>query len=224
MPAFASEVDHVGDRFFIHTNLDAPDYRLMTAADATPDAAHWSEIVPEAPGRHLPAASTKPSKRSWPPTLRMRRGMTIRLFSLPEGREIPLPRPAEVGVASSYFEDSNSANLDASSKVLRFHFSGPLDLPSVYDFDTADGTFLTPAQARRRKPLVRSEWLCARSPQRRRSRRRACPGHARLSQGAAPARRQSGPAESRSYGAMAASFRPTFTAHAFSLVDRGCLR
>ena len=47
------EADHAGDSFFIRTNLDAPDYRLMRAAEATPDAAHWSEIVPEMPGRHL---------------------------------------------------------------------------------------------------------------------------------------------------------------------------
>jgi oligopeptidase B len=47
------DVDHVGDAFFIRTNLDAPDFRLMSAPQATPAALHWREIVPEEPGRHL---------------------------------------------------------------------------------------------------------------------------------------------------------------------------
>ena len=37
------EVDHVGDKFFIRTNLDAPDFRLMSAPQATPTASHWRE-------------------------------------------------------------------------------------------------------------------------------------------------------------------------------------
>src|SRR5215469_10533504 len=44
------EVDHVGDAFFIRTNLDAPDFRLMSAPQATPAALQWREIVPEEPG------------------------------------------------------------------------------------------------------------------------------------------------------------------------------
>src|SRR6516165_8692184 len=47
------DVDHVGDEFFIRTNLDAPDFRLMSAPQATPTALHWREIVSEKPGRHL---------------------------------------------------------------------------------------------------------------------------------------------------------------------------
>jgi oligopeptidase B len=47
------EVDHVGDEFFIRTNLDAPDFRLMSAPHATPAALNWKEIVPELPGHHL---------------------------------------------------------------------------------------------------------------------------------------------------------------------------
>jgi oligopeptidase B len=210
------EVDHVGDRFFIHTNLDAPDYRLMTAPDATPDAAHWSEIVPQAPGRHL--AHYEAFETFVAADFEDERGMTIRLFSLPEGREIPLPRPAEVGVASSYFEDSNSANLDASSKVLRFHFSGPLNPPSVYDFDTADGTLTL------RKQDAANRWFDPNSYALDRLNAVAPDGEhvpVTLVYRKELRRRGGNPALLVGYGAYGVSFRPTFTAHAFSLVDRG---
>jgi oligopeptidase B len=47
------EVDHAGDTFFIRTNLGAPDSRLMSAPQATPSAAQWTELIPEEPGHFL---------------------------------------------------------------------------------------------------------------------------------------------------------------------------
>jgi oligopeptidase B len=47
------EVDHVCDQFYIRTNLEAPDFRLMRAPHASPAAKYWKEIVPERPGHHL---------------------------------------------------------------------------------------------------------------------------------------------------------------------------
>src|SRR5262249_47498852 len=38
-------VDHVGGGFFIRTNLDAPDFRLMRTTQATPAAADWRGIL-----------------------------------------------------------------------------------------------------------------------------------------------------------------------------------
>jgi len=39
-------VDHVGDRFIIHTNLEARNFRLMEAPVANPGRANWSELIP----------------------------------------------------------------------------------------------------------------------------------------------------------------------------------
>ncbi len=47
-------VDHWGDRFVIVTNLDAEDFRVMTAPIATPDA--WTEFAAHQPGRRIIAA------------------------------------------------------------------------------------------------------------------------------------------------------------------------
>jgi len=131
------EVDHVGDEFFIRTNLDAPDFRLMSAPQATPTALHWREIVPEEPGRHL--SHFEAFETFVAVDVEDETGTSIRVFGLPELREIPVPRPAAIGVASSVFGEDNEANLDPAATVLRFHFSNPLVPQCVYDFDVTTG-------------------------------------------------------------------------------------
>jgi oligopeptidase B len=119
------EVDHVGDQFYIRTNLDTPDFRLMRAPQATPMAPYWNEIVPEQPGHHL--SHFKAFETFVAVDVENESGTAIRVFSLPELREIPVPRPAAIGVASTSFVDDNEANLDPAAKVLRFHFSSPVE-------------------------------------------------------------------------------------------------
>ena len=109
------DVDHVGDEFFIRTNLDAPDFRLMSAPQATPTALHWREIVPEEPGRHL--SHFEAFETFVAVDVEDETGTSIRVFSLPELREIPVPRPAAIGVASSVFGEDNEANLDPAATV-----------------------------------------------------------------------------------------------------------
>jgi oligopeptidase B len=46
---FEYQADHLGDRWVIQTNWDAPNYRLMTVADGKlGDRASWQELVPHA--------------------------------------------------------------------------------------------------------------------------------------------------------------------------------
>jgi oligopeptidase B len=47
-------IDHWGDRFVVVTNLDAEDFRVMTAPLDAPDA--WTELVPHVPGRRITSA------------------------------------------------------------------------------------------------------------------------------------------------------------------------
>jgi oligopeptidase B len=210
------EVDHVGDRFFIRTNLDAPDFRLMSAAQTTPAAPHWREIVPEEPGHHL--SSFKAFKTFVAVDIEDERGMTIRVFSLPELYEIPVPRPAAIGVASISFADDNEANLDPASRMLRFHFSNPLEPSCVYDFDVTTGALTLRKQDpvsrwfdRRRYML---EQLSATAPDGERvpitivyRKDMRYPG--------------GNPALIVGYGAYGLSLRATFAPSVFSLIDRG---
>jgi len=210
------DIDHVGDQFFIRTNLDAPDFRLMSAPQGTPTAPHWREIVPEQPGRylsHFDAFETFVAVE-----VEDESGTAIRVFNLPDLREIPVPRPAAIGVASSVFGEDNEANLDPAATVLRFHFSSPLEPQCVYDFDVTTGALAL----RKQDPACR--W---------------CDPHRYvLHQLSAPApdgervpvtivyrknmrRRGGNPTLIVGYGAYGLSLRATFARSAFSLIDRG---
>ena len=210
------DVDHVGGEFFIRTNLDAPDFRLMRAPQATPAAAYWREIVPEQAGHHL--SHFKVFETFLSVDMEDESGTTIRVFNLPELREIPVPRPAPIGVASSTFFDENEVNLDPAAKVLRFHFSSPVQPQCVYDFDVATGALTL------RKQDPASRWfdsdrytldqLSATAPDGElvpitivyRKDMRFAGGNPTLIVG---------------YGAYGLSWRATFTRSAFSLIDRG---
>jgi len=210
------DIDHVGDQFFIRTNLDAPDFRLMSAPQGTPTAPHWREIVPEQPGRylsHFDAFETFVAVE-----VEDESGTAIRVFNLTDLREIPVPRPAAIGVASSVFGEDNEANLDPAATVLRFHFSSPLEPQCVYDFDVTTGALAL----RKQDPACR--W---------------CDPHRYvLHQLSAPApdgervpvtivyrknmrRRGGNPTLIVGYGAYGLSLRATFARSAFSLIDRG---
>jgi oligopeptidase B len=210
------EADHLGDQFFIRTNLDAPDFRLMGAPQATPSARHWRQIVPEEPGHHL--SRFKVFETFVTVDVENESGTTIRVFSLPDLREIPVPRPGAIGVASSSFENDNEANLDPATKILRFHFSSPVQPQCVYDFDVASSALTL----RKQDPAAR--WFD--------------PRRYALDQLSALAidgervpitivyrkemRRPGGnPSLIVGYGAYGLSLRATFTRSAFSLIDRG---
>jgi oligopeptidase B len=210
------EDDHVGNEFFIRTNLDAPDFRLMRAPQATPAALHWKEIVPEDAGRHL--SNFKAFKTFVAADVEDKNGTTVRVISLPELREIPVPRPAAIGVASISFGDDNEANLDPAANVLRFHFSSPLQPQSVYDFDVTTGELTLRKQDQTSRWFDRHRYvldqLSATAPDGERvpitivyrKDMRRYGGNPTLIVG---------------YGAYGFSSRATFTRSAFSLIDRG---
>jgi oligopeptidase B len=214
------EVDHVGDRFFIRTNLDAPDFRLMSAPQATPEAAHWREVVPQEREHHL--SHFEAFETFVAVDVEDESGTKIRVFSLPDVREIPMPRPAAIGVASSSFENDseanpNEANFDPTTRVLRFRFSGPLQPQCVYDFDVTTGVLRLRKQDPARwfnRDHYAVDHLNATAPDGERvpvtivyrKEMRHLGGNPTLIVG---------------YGAYGSSLRATFRPSVFSLIDRG---
>lgn len=45
-PRLEYSADHLGDHFYIRTNLDARNFRLMKAPTASPGIANWEEVIP----------------------------------------------------------------------------------------------------------------------------------------------------------------------------------
>jgi oligopeptidase B len=210
------DVDHVGSEFFIRTNLDAPDFRLMRAPQATPAASHWSEIVPEKPGHHL--SHFKVFETFVTVDMEDESGTMLRVFNVPELREIPVPRPAAIGVASSSFVDENEVNLDPAAKILRFHFNSPVQPQCIYDFDVTTGALTLRKQDPATRWFDRERYtldqLSATAPDGElvpitivyREDMRRPGGNPTLIVG---------------YGAYGLSLHATFMRSAFSLIDRG---
>jgi len=211
------EVDHVGDEFFIRTNLDAPDFRLMRAPQATtPAAQYWKEIVPEQPGHHL--SHFKAFETLVVVDVENESGTAIRVFTLPELREIPVPRPAAIGVASSAFMDDNEANLDPAAKVLRFHFSSPVKPQCVYDFDVTTGALTLRKQDQASRWFDPNRYVLDQLSA-------TAPDGERVPITIVYRKDMRGPGGNPTlivgYGAYGLSLRPIFTRSVFSLIDRG---
>lgn len=210
------EAEHVGDKFFIRTNLDAPDFRLMCTSESAPAAADWREIVPQQAGKylhHFEAFETFVAA-----DFEDESGTTVRVYGLPDGREIALSRPAAIGVASTSFSNDCEANLDPAATVLRFRFSGLLEPQRIYDFDVTTGALTL------RKEDAATRWF--------NGARYAVDRISATAPDGEPipltivyrksARRLGGnPTLVVGYGAYGISWRATFAPSVFSLLDRG---
>lgn len=42
------DVDHAGDTFYVRSNRDAPNFRVLTAPETAPQEASWKQLIPEA--------------------------------------------------------------------------------------------------------------------------------------------------------------------------------
>src|SRR5215831_1409811 len=112
------EIDHAGNQFFIRTNLDAPDFRLMIAHEINPEAANWKEIVPQTAGHYL--SHFEAFETLVAVDVEDEAGTEVRAFNFIDGREITVPHPVGIGVASIFFDSDNEANVEPAATVLRF--------------------------------------------------------------------------------------------------------
>jgi len=128
-------VDHLGGQFYIHTNrgeggAKAENYRLVRAPEATPDAAHWTEVVPHRADVLLEGIDLFDNYL----VLSERKDGLTRLYVQPwadesAGYHVAFDDPAYV-VATS-------VNPNPDTRLLRFVYESPTTPTTTYDFDMA---------------------------------------------------------------------------------------
>jgi oligopeptidase B len=127
--------DHVADRFYIRTNLGAPDFSVVTAPEAAPQAANWTTVIPSIPGHHIGRLEVFDSFIAI--SVDHDAVRSVRVFRRADLSEIPLLRPA--GVAVVEMPLYSQANQDPSAMVLQLRLSA-LNRPlAFHDFDTRSG-------------------------------------------------------------------------------------
>ena len=211
-PGLRYWVEHAGGRFWVRTNLGAPDYRLMEAAPGRTSAGAWVEAAPPRDGALLEGFGVF-------------RGYLVlaeRVRGLPRFRIVSLADRSERTVA---FDDAAyEAALDVTpeylSRSFRIRYSSPVVPATTYDVELATGA----------KTLVRRDEVGGSfDPRRYEVRRLEAPAadgkRVPISLVCAKGIRLDGsaPLLLQGYGAYGNSrvYKPDFLPERFSLLDRG---
>jgi oligopeptidase B len=127
-PDVEYSVDDWGDRIVVLTNLDAPDFRLMTASHDDPAA--WSDLVAHQPGRRLTDAEPFADHlvlHEW-----MAAQPRVRVLRRDGGSEV-------LDFGDEPHDLSLGANPEWSATTVRLSYQSLTTPPSVFDDDLATG-------------------------------------------------------------------------------------
>jgi len=125
-------VDHWGDRFVVLTNLDAEDFRVMTAPLEQPGA--WTELLPHVPGQRI--TSVEPFEGHLVVHEWARAQQRIRVVGR-DGAQRTVD--AVAGAGDEPHEVELDANPEWSATTLRYAYQSFTTPPSVYEEDLATG-------------------------------------------------------------------------------------
>lgn len=129
-PGLEYDLDHLpgpdGDRLFVRTNLDAPDFRLMQTSLAATDVADWRELVPHDPGALFEGFEVFAEHL----VLQRRRAGLIELDVLPlAGGE-----PHTIAFEDPTYVAWISGNRELASDTLRFGYASLTTPTTIYDY------------------------------------------------------------------------------------------
>jgi oligopeptidase B len=201
-------LDHRGDRFYLVTNDEAPNFRLMEAPVDTPGREHWRELVAHREEvRLLGVVAFAGHLALYEQAEALKR---IRVVD-PEtaaGDTIEQPEPVYTAMPSD--------NREFATDELRFLYTSLVTPPTVVDYNVRGGV----RTIRKQEPVIGYE------PERYRTERTwaTAPDGERVPislvfRGDRPQR--AGPALVVGYGSYEASTDPVFSAARVSLLDRG---
>jgi oligopeptidase B len=124
---------HHGDRFYLVTNDDAPNFRLVSAPVDQPGRANWSAVLPYRPEIKLDSAEAfEHHLVIWEREDGLRR---LRVLELASGAEHLIPFPEPVYTVRPY------ENLEFATAVFRFSYTSLVTPNSVVDYDMAARTW-----------------------------------------------------------------------------------
>jgi oligopeptidase B len=119
--------EHHGDRFFLVTNLNAKNFKIVSAPIDQPSKEHWSDLAPYDPNI---AISGIEAFKDHLVALERRRGLpVVRIYDLKTGttHAIDFAEPA--------YNVELAENPDFASNVVRLEFSSLITPKSVIDYD-----------------------------------------------------------------------------------------
>jgi oligopeptidase B len=202
-------VTHHKDRFFIITNLSAPNFRLVEAPVEHPSREHWSPVLPYRPTAKLDA--TDAFRRHLVLYERESGLARIRVLDLRTGSEHLIPFPEPVYAVRPH------DNPEFDTTVFRFTYTSLVTPSSVVDYDLTEHTWTVRKETEVRgydRSCYRSERLYARGPD-----NVSIP--ISLVYRAPLTLDGSRPLLLNAYGAYGLSYDPAFSGNTLSLLDRG---
>ncbi|MEA2165275.1 MAG: oligopeptidase [Thermoanaerobaculia bacterium] len=125
-------VDHRGERFYIRTNDQAKNFRLVTAPDSDPQMKNWKELIPARADVKLDDFDLF---KDYLALSELKGGsQTIRVVDLKTKQSTPITFPEPV---YSVFLDTNP---EFETKALRYRYQSLITPSSVFDYDMARHT------------------------------------------------------------------------------------
>jgi len=123
------DLDHFRGQFFIRTNREAPDFRLVAASEESPQT--WRDIEPADPGTHLEDFQLFDTHLALFERAHGRKELRLVDWETGESRRVPLP-----GAIRSLDEE---ANPEPGRPEIRVVVSNPKTPPTTFAVDLASG-------------------------------------------------------------------------------------
>ncbi|MBD2721889.1 S9 family peptidase [Hymenobacter armeniacus] len=135
-PDHLYQVEHLGDKFYVRTNWQAPNYRLMMTPVATTAKAAWTDALPRNPVIFLDNFEVFKEYL----VLNERKGglRQLRVVSLKDKQEHYIPFDEAAYTATV------GVNREIDTPLLRYNYTSLTTPPSIYEYDmsTRTGTLL----------------------------------------------------------------------------------
>ncbi|UOQ96978.1 S9 family peptidase [Hymenobacter sp. 5317J-9] len=135
-PDHLYQVEHLGDKFYVRTNWQAPNYRLMVTPIATTSKATWTDALPRNPVIFLDNFDVFKEYL----VLNERKGglRQLRVVSLKDKQEHHIPFDEAAYTATI------GVNREIDTPLLRYNYTSLTTPPSIYEYDmsTRTGTLL----------------------------------------------------------------------------------